>query len=40
LEWLNNYHELCIDKVGEELKSQGKLEVLEWLKREAAPMIK
>ncbi|XP_041369026.1 xaa-Pro aminopeptidase 1-like [Gigantopelta aegis] len=32
IDWLNDYHDTCLQLVGEELKSQGKTQVLKWLK--------
>ncbi|KAL7673252.1 hypothetical protein ACOME3_008120 [Neoechinorhynchus agilis] len=35
---LNNYHSMVRKIVGEELKKQGKLEVLAWLEKETEPL--
>ncbi|XP_062520265.1 xaa-Pro aminopeptidase 1-like [Corticium candelabrum] len=40
LEWLNSYHTTCREKVGEELKRQGKQDVLKWLERETSLLTK
>ena len=38
VEWLNNYHQLCRDRVGPILKEMGRTEALDWLYRETEPM--
>ncbi|XP_050729076.1 xaa-Pro aminopeptidase 1-like isoform X2 [Eriocheir sinensis] len=38
LEWLNNYHAECREKVGELLLQQGHKEAYNWLLRETEPM--
>jgi len=38
IEWLNNYHQLCRDRVGPILKETGRTDTLEWLNRETMPM--
>jgi len=38
LDWLNNYHQLCRDRVGPILKATGRLETLEWLNKETMPI--
>lgn len=38
LEWLDNYHQLCRDVIGKELKKQGKLQVHQWLLKETQPL--
>lgn len=37
-DWLNNYHEICRDVVGEELQLQGKTEAYAWLMKETTPL--
>ena len=36
--WLNDYHQKCRDVIGQELKNQGKTEVLDWLMKETQPI--
>ena len=36
--WLNEYHENCRKIVGEEMKTQGKSDVYDWLMRETEPI--
>ena len=36
VEWLNDYHRQCIDKVAPVLKEQGKEQALLWLLKEAS----
>ena len=31
IKWINDYHQKCLEIVGEELKKANKIEVLEWL---------
>lgn len=31
IEWLNNYHTQCREKIGKMLKDQGKTDVYNWL---------
>jgi len=38
VEWLNNYHQLCRDRVGPILKEMGRIEALEWLIKETQPI--
>ncbi|XP_023236051.1 xaa-Pro aminopeptidase 1-like isoform X1 [Centruroides sculpturatus] len=37
-EWLDNYHQLCRDVIGKELKRQGKLQAHQWLLKETQPL--
>ena len=38
VEWLNNYHQLCRDRVAPILRDLGRTEVLDWLQRETMPI--
>jgi len=38
LDWLNNYHQTCRDRVGPLLKESGRTSALEWLYRETQPI--
>jgi len=38
IDWLNNYHQLCRDRVGPILKEKGRKDALEWLNRETMPI--
>merc|ERR1712098_31307 len=38
IDWLNNYHQTCRDRVGPLLKAAGRTDALEWLYRETQPM--
>jgi len=38
IEWLNNYHQLCRDRVGPLLKELGKQDALDWLYHETQPI--
>ncbi len=38
IEWLNDYHEQCVQKVGPVLEAQGKLDVLKWLQDQCKPL--
>jgi len=38
LDWLNNYHQLCRDRVGTLLRQMGRTEALDWLIRETQPI--
>jgi len=38
IDWLNNYHQTCRDKVGALLKEMGRKEALDWLVRETVPI--
>ena len=40
IEWLNNYHKQCREKVGKMLKDQGKDEVYDWLVEITEPVGK
>lgn len=38
IEWLNKYHATCLEKVGELLRQQDKIDVLRWLEKETQPL--
>ena len=38
VEWLNNYHQLCRDRVAPILRDLGRTEVLDWLQKETMPI--
>lgn len=38
INWLNNYHKQCREKVGKMLKDQGKEDVYKWLLQETEPI--
>ena len=38
VEWLNNYHQVCRDRVGPILKGMGRTEALDWLYKETEPI--
>ncbi|XP_075791630.1 xaa-Pro aminopeptidase 1 isoform X2 [Pelodiscus sinensis] len=39
-DWVNDYHRTCREVIGEELKSQGRHDALQWLIRETEPITK
>ena len=38
VKWINDYHGKCARILGDELRSQGKLDVLKWLQDNTKPM--
>ena len=38
INWINNYHALCLEKVGKKLQKQEKHSAFKWLKRECQPL--
>jgi len=38
IQWLNNYHQTCRDRVGPLLKEMGRQEALDWLIKETQPI--
>jgi hypothetical protein len=38
INWLNDYHEICREKVGELLHEQGKMAAYRWLVKETEPL--
>jgi len=38
INWINDYHALCLEKVGKKLQKQNKHSALKWLKRECQPL--
>lgn len=40
IDWLNDYHKECLDKIGAELKKQGKNNIYKWLEEKTTPLDK
>lgn len=40
VDWLNKYHQDCLEKVGKMLRDQGKDDVYDWLKEITKPVSK
>jgi len=38
IDWINEYHATVFEKVGQYLIDQGKMEVVDWLKKQTAPL--
>lgn len=38
LEWLNSYHETCLQIIGKSLKEAGKFDMYEWLVEQTKPL--
>lgn len=38
IDWINEYHAKVFEKVGQYLIDQGKMEVVDWLKKQTAPL--
>lgn len=38
IDWLNAYHKECLEKIGAELKKQGKNNIYKWLEEKTTPL--